>query len=153
MANSIPAHMINEVMSCSSNVIEPKVGMLGTYFVGSDRYAIAVAKVITNKKIFVIDVNSEALENKTIDNNGIEWISDEYITEYLNKYTPNEEVCKRMYGDDYKPEYLENELEYFYNSETYSLRKNGRWVHIGEGLWACGSIHLGVADPYIDPSF
>ena len=54
MANSIPAHMINEVMSCSSNVIEPKVGMLGTYFVGSDRYAIAIAKVITNKKIFVI---------------------------------------------------------------------------------------------------
>lgn len=121
--STIPAHMINEVITTKKNVLEPVVGMLGTYFVGSDRYAVVVKAVNTPKKIKIkrlydFDKNRDAYT----DENNIEYYAHDL----------NSNMC---------------------DCETYTLRKNGRWMPMGYGLWDCGAVHLGKAEPYLDPSF
>jgi hypothetical protein len=37
--------------------------------------------------------------------------------------------------------------------DIYTLRKNGRWIKEGCGLWETGGVHFGKADNYRDPSF
>ena len=37
--------------------------------------------------------------------------------------------------------------------DIYKLRKNGRWVKKGNGLWGTGAVYFGHADEYRDPSF
>ena len=59
MASSIHPNMINEVMSAKKSLITPVPGLAATMFVGSDRYAMVVTKVITPKKIEVSHVYSE----------------------------------------------------------------------------------------------
>lgn len=149
---SIPSHMVNEVMACRSNVLEPKEGMLGTYYVGSDRYAIVVAKVITSKKIMILKhfVDDDVLEKKvTID--GIEYLPDDVLNNLIKRSVPVRENYER-YGEDAE-DMFNWEIERFNKESTYTLRKNGRWVEQGRGLWECGSVHLGIADPYLDPCF
>lgn len=133
--STIPVNCVNEVISCSKNVLVPKVGMMGTYFVGSDRYAVVVGKVFTKRKIGIVTLYNESdyLDTKTVD--GIEyWNNDaalKYGTDLLHDYDP-----KR-----------------FLKESIYTLRKNGRWVEEGKGMWNCGAVHLGKADAYTDPYF
>lgn len=152
MTNSIPSHMINEVMACSTNVLTPEVGMLGTYFVGSDRYAIVVFKVITAKKIMVLkDYVDESILEKKVVRNGIEYLPEDVLNGLVERATPNREEYG-IYANN-SDEIFEWDLNRFNKESTYTLRKNGRWIEAGRGLWECGSIHLGVADPYLDPCF
>lgn len=148
----IPYYMVNEVMGCSKNETTPKVGMLGTYFVGSDRYAVVVAKVFSPKKIFAIDVDESTLSNKRVDENGIEWLDEETVAKILNDITPNRSWYEGMPENEIV-EVLEFDTKRFNRDNTYTFRKNGRWVEEGQSLWDCSSIHLGVADPYRDPDF
>lgn len=39
------------------------------------------------------------------------------------------------------------------SEETYSLRKNGRWILVGQGQDSGRSLLLGYAEHYIDPTF
>jgi len=54
MRTSIHMNELNEVMNCKASVKNAIIpGMGATMFVGSDRYAMVVTKVITPKKIMV----------------------------------------------------------------------------------------------------
>lgn len=41
----------------------------------------------------------------------------------------------------------------FSSVQDYTLRKNGRWMPKGKGMWETSSIHIGKAEEYIDPDF
>lgn len=38
-------------------------------------------------------------------------------------------------------------------ARAFTLRKNGKWVEVGEAINQGGTIRLGVAEDYLDPSF
>lgn len=82
MASSIHPNMINEVMSAKKSLITPVPGLAATMFVGSDRYAMVVTKVITPKKIEVSHVYSE---NEFVTHeNGIQTMPSEILEKYLD---------------------------------------------------------------------
>lgn len=136
---TVHVNMVNEVISCKANVIEPKVGMLGTYFVGSDRYAVVVCKIFSPKKIFVQFLRDDNITKRVVD--GIEYWGDDA-----------EQLMKSNQPNENNPDFDWQNTR-FWKEGTYTLRKNGRWIEQGRGLWECGAIHLGIADPYLDPSF
>lgn len=107
----------------------PKPGMLGTEYVGSDRYAVICISVDSPKRITIAPVHELDEDNVkdnpkiTIDDEGVWW----------GKFNINKE--------DY---------------EKWSLRTDKRgnqgWREMGSGKHSA-SIHWGIADPYRDPSF
>ena len=127
---------LNEIMSCQAsekNNIE--IGMAATEFVGSDRYAMIVTEVLGPKKIKVTRMDDEDykdLKNYTDDKN-IQIIRGTR----LMKYAVITADGKHWEG----------------TGTIYTLRKNGRWMPEGEGLWGTCSIHLGHAETYLDPCF
>ena len=109
MRSTISINEINEAMSCKVSVKNNVVaGMVGTMFVGSDRYPIVVATVFSPKHIKIADLPNA------------------YLSKFISKV---------------------HELT------DYTLRKNGRWMPKGEGMWGTCSVHLGHADSYLDPDF
>ena len=135
MRNWIHYNEVNEAMNCKSSVKNNiKPGMGATMFCGSDRYAMVVTEVISPKKIKVAHV-LDSHEDKFVDENEIDFLPEELLEEY-KKFVPDE------YG-----------YRGFYVPRTYTLRKNGRWMEEGKGLWETCSIHIGVAENYRDPSF
>jgi hypothetical protein len=177
--SSIPAHLINEAMGAACAHIEdannnPEVGMCGTYYIGSDSYAYVVVDVLSKKKInatsdtvistYDIDdflkynVKLRPYINSTIVNrNGDE--RHKYSIDILKYAVADEKGIKRVPVEfiDMWREYVErvnrnreDKIEFY---ETYTLRKNGRWVRPGSGMWNAGGIHLGDAIEYRDPSF
>ena len=75
--NTIPVSMINEVMavekSDNSNLY---VGLAGTMFVGSDRYAVVITEVISQKEVRVADMETiDYNSNIVIDENSMEYIA------------------------------------------------------------------------------
>ena len=136
MRNSIHYNEVNEVMNCKKSVKNSiKPGMGATMYCGSDRYAMVVTEVISPKTIKVAHC-LDAHEDKFVeDENGIEMLPIEMVEEY-KKFVPDK------YG------YCG-----FNVPRTYTLRKNGRWMPKGAGMWETRSIHIGCADSYRDPSF
>lgn len=131
MVSFIHPNMINEAMNCLKSVKECLVPGIGaTMYVGSDRYAMIVIEVLTPKKIKVAHLFNNH-EDKLITKNGLQFLPDEYLKEYK----------KLDNGND------------FHSSRIYTLRKNGRWMPQGSGLWDTCSIHIGEAENYRDPSF
>lgn len=111
-----------------NKVYMPTVGMLGTEYVGSDRYAVFCFSVDSPKRVTVamcsnIDENTDLknYENIYIDDEGVMYLKDVY-----------KEKC--------------------YDVKQYSLRKNGQWKQVGEGNHT-SSIHWGIASPYRDMDF
>ena len=146
--NSIPVSMINEVMNVRKSSDEPSVGMLGTYYVGSDRYAVVVTAVETPRKIHILTLYDFDDSDRIVTEDGIEYYAhdiDELIAKNAPKYHPE-------FGDN-AMEIYESEVRRMNDTTTYTLRKNGRWLRKGDWLWDCGAVHLGKADPYLDPSF
>ncbi len=135
MRNSIHYNEINEAINCKSSVKNNIViGMGATMFVGSDRYPMVVTEVISKNKIRVSHMHDDDYErNKRTDENGIDFIPNEFMYKYVR--INNERTNIVPMGD------------------VFSLRKNGRWIKEGHGLWETGAIHLGHADEYRDPSF
>ena len=146
--NSIPVSMINEVMNVRKSSDEPSVGMLGTYYVGSDRYAVVVTAVETPRKIHLLTLYGFDDSDRIVTEDGTEYYAhdiDELIAKHTPKYHPEfGEAAMKVY---------ENEIKRMNDVTTYTLRKNGRWMQKGEGLWGAGAVHLGKADPYRDPCF
>ena len=120
---SIPASMIGEIMGCSMSIM-PLPGMMGTEFVGSDRYGVVCVSVDSPKRITVcklwgLDEGCDKTNpNIKTDENGIMWWNGKI----------NEHDCSK-----------------------WSLRKGGRWKQMGKE-WS-GAVHFGVCDPYRDPDF
>lgn len=110
----------------------PKPQMLGTEYVGSDRYAVVCVSVdspkrITVKRVWELDENNvKEHPNIDIDDEGVMWAID------INKFNMSEDGKK------------------------WSLRTNKRgkesWHEMGSSSRS-SSIHWGIADPYRDPNF
>ena len=136
MRNVICNTELNEVMNCKKSVKSDIIpGMGATMYVGSDRYAMVVVEVISPKKIKV--TYADDLENKFVtDENGNDMIPEEYMNDLRNfeDYSP---IAGHSHG----------------LLHTYTLRKNGRWMPQGAGMWETCSIHIGKAESYRDPSF
>lgn len=126
----IPVSCLNEVMNTRANE-NPQVGMGATIFVGSDRYAMVITKVNSPKSVMLARVYSGDEQKFVTDENGTMWLPEELLENYST-----------------------NENRYSWNRPTeYTLRKNGRWIPRGTGLWATGSARFGYAETYLDPSF
>lgn len=111
-------------------IILPVAGMVGTLYVGSDRYTVICTSVKSNKKcsvIFAYDIDERNLNN------------------YITKDKEGLEYARKDYFDIIK------------NSKDtieYSLRKNGVWYQVGQPMApGCCGINFGYAQPYLDPSF
>jgi hypothetical protein len=65
-----------------------------------------------------------------------------------------ENILSPEFVEDYK-QFTPDEYGYkgFNCSRTYTLRKNGRWMEEGKGMWETSSIHIGKAENYRDPSY
>lgn len=135
MRHSIHVNELNEVMNCDKS--EKKnlyVGICGTMYVGSDRYAVVITEIISPKCVRVSYMNHIDYENdRLIDENGNEYISNSNMKKYC---------------------YLNKEKTKFMSlGNIFKLRKNGRWIKEGDSLWSTGAVHFGHADEYRDPSF
>lgn len=138
MCTTICINELNEAMNCKASVknsIMP--GMGATMFVGSDRYAMVVTKVLTPKKILVCHVMDGHVSEFKENENGIMILPEDYLKVY------SAHDVKDKWG---------NFISYHRPIE-YTLRKNGRWMPKGSGLWGTSSIHIGHAENYRDPSF
>lgn len=119
-------HLIQESMGVKVSSKEtPVVGLCGTMFVGSDRYAVVVTEVCTPKKVKVRNLPwkfDDLVETKK----GLQYVKTEHLDSIINEQ-----------GTPF----------------TYTLRKNNRWMPKGKDCWGTCSIHFGHAQNYQDPSF
>ena len=135
MRNWIHFNELNEAMNCKKSVKNSIVpGMGATMFCGSDRYAMVVTEVLSPKKVKVAHLLHEH-EDKFVEENGVQMLPENLLKEY-GRFVPDE------YG------YCG-----FHVPRVYTLRKNGRWMPQGSGMWETSSIHIGHAESYRDPSF
>ena len=125
MISVISPACINEVMNTQADDT-PKVGMPATLFVGSDRYAMIVREVKSPKRVIVCHMHD---------------------TDYA-EYEKNPDAF-----DGVKALEKYDLFSSYYQGTEYTLRKNGRWLPKGCGLWATGSVRFGAADNYRDPCF
>lgn len=112
-------------------IILPVAGMVGTMYVGSDRYTVVCTKVHSNKKCSILykyDIDERNVDEYVVKgNDGLEYLKEEYFNTIKNE----------------DKEKLE-----------YSLRKNGVWYRVGEPMSpGCCGVTFGHANPYLDPSF
>ena len=135
-SNSIHYNEVNEVMNCKMALTENlKSGMGATMYCGSDRYAMVVTEVLSPKKIKVAHMLDNHEQYIRQNGDGVDILAPEFVEDY-KQFTPDE------YG--YKG---------FNCPRTYTLRKNGRWMEEGKGMWETCSIHIGKAENYRDPSY
>ena len=128
MVQSIHYNELNEVMNCKASVKDDiRPGMAATMFVGSDRYAMVVTSVHSPKHISVTWLENADME-KLVKEDNIEMLPESLLEKYTNTLSMG-------------------------SVREYTLRKNGRWMPKGEGLWGTCSLHIGHADNYRDPSF
>ena len=127
--------MLNESMHCSkSQKNNLYIGLCGTQFVGSDRYAIVITEIISPKCVRVTRVHDADYSNNIKqDKDGNDYLEASIMKNYI---TIDDERIS------FKP-----------SGKLFKLRKNGRWIQEGNGLWTTGSVHFGEADEYLDPSF
>lgn len=130
---TIPVTCLNEVMnsrvSMKNNIM---VGLAATEFVGSDRYACVVTDVISDKKIRIAPMTYEDYASLN-ENDTLQYLETSRMINYIDLTEDGKHI--QPIGT------------------IYTLRKNGRWMPEGSGLWGTCSIHLGHAENYRDPSF
>lgn len=126
-------NMINEVMNCQkSEKNHIFVGLCGTQFVGSDRYAMVITEVISPKCVRVAHMRDDDYNsNPSYDENGNQMIYD--MSNYV-RVNDNRTAIEPK-------------------GVIFKLRKNGRWIQEGNSLHSTGAIHFGEAEEYRDPSF
>ena len=130
---SIPVTMINEVMNAStSEKNHLYVGLCGTQFVGSDRYAVVITEIISPKCVRVANMLD------------VDYTSNRPRDEYGNEFIYNMSGYVRVNEERTKIEA---------RGKLFKLRKNGRWIQDGDSLWSTGAVHFGEAEEYRDPSF
>ena len=135
MRNTIHLNEINEAINClKSEKNNLYVGLCGTQYMGSDRYAVVITEVISPKCVRVADMlNVDYNEHIKIDEKG-------------NNYIPVNEMYTYVQVN-------KNKTGFESKGKLFKLRKNGRWIVEGDDLWSTGSVHFGIADEYRDPSF
>ncbi len=126
-------NLLNECMSCRMSNTDPKVGMVATMFVGSDRYAMVVTEVFNNKKIKVTYIDHEDMNSIIVNENSSDYLPDNIMNKYAS--------------------INDNRTGWEGVGSVYTYRKNKRWMPQGEGCWGTCSIHLGKAENYRDPNF
>jgi len=115
----------------------PKIGMLGTEYVGSDRYAVVCTQVYSLRKVavgklhYLTEDNVKNNPDILIDEEGVMWMSPDVL---------------KKYGIDGSSDI-----------ERWTLRINkttGKksWHEEGKARKS-SSIHWGIANPYRDPDF
>jgi len=112
---------------------DPKVGMVATMFVGSDRYAMVVTEVFNNKKIKVTYIDHEDMNSIIVNENSSDYLPDNVMNKYAS--------------------INDNRTGWEGVGSVYTYRKNKRWMPHGEDCWGTCSIHLGKAENYRDPNF
>ena len=127
-------NMVNEMMNAEMSVIKPELGMVGTMFVGSDRYARVVTEVFNDKKIRVDYLRDEEMPFVTTTADG--W----------DRLESNALVKNHVKVDDTHTKYTGFGI-------IYTYRKNKRWMQEKTDCWGTCSIHLGKAESYRDPNF
>ena len=132
---SITPECINEVMNTQADE-NPEVGMGATMFVGSDRYAMVVTEVLSPKKVKIAHVPNDMEDKFVTDENGVMRLPEELLNEIIEMGNK-----KLDFGTPY------------YAGIEYTLRKNGRWLPKGAGLWETCSVRFGHAEDYRDPCF
>ena len=127
--------MVNEMMNAEMSVLTPELGMVGTMFVGTDRYAMVVTEVFNDKKIRVDYIENDEMS--------------EIVTEENKKWDrlPWSVLVKNHVRANDSHKGWEG------RGKIYTYRKNKRWMREGDDCWGTCSIHLGKADNYRDPSF
>lgn len=114
----------------------PKVGMLGTEYVGSDRYGVICLQVNSPKKIVIgrlFNLNEDNVKNNKdirIDDEGVSWMDTDSKT--LEKYG--------IHGA--------RDME-FWSLRTNKRTGNTSWHEQGKSKRS-SSIHWGIASPHID---
>lgn len=125
--NEIP---LKELDLTNKSDWDPKPGMMGTEYVGSDRYAVVCVDNLTPKRILLkrlheFDENNIYNQsNISVDEDGVMW--------YEDFHKIDKKKC-----------------------ETYSKRKKGEWRKLVKtGQYGYSSpVYFGSAQPYRDPSF
>ena len=136
--------MVNEFMSCQCSTT-PVAGMMGTMFVGSDRYKVVCVKVLSPKRVLTAWLGDFPV--KTVD--GLDYYDGDVNTLYSRiTQVPGWANAEHMTEEDIK-ELIQHEID----DNTYTLRQNGRWIKKGSPAHSTGAIHWGKADEYRDPSF
>ena len=136
MRNWIHVNELNEAMNCSKSVKNTIVpGMCGTMYCGSDRYAVVVTEVLSAKRIKVAHLLDKHEPYIRCNDEGVDILSPEFVEDY-KQFVPDQ------YG------YCG-----YHVPRIYTLRKNGRWMPAGKGMWETCSIHIGHAENYRDPNF
>lgn len=133
MVHYITNSMVGEVMNCSKSVNEKLyVGLCGTQFVGSDRYACVITEIISPKAVRVSWMKDiDYKYNMQVDKDGNQYLVDMSLYVELN----------------------DDKTKIIPIGKVFKLRKNGRWIQEGDDLWSTGAVHFGEADNYRDPSF
>lgn len=137
-------NLINEVMSCKCSTT-PTVGMMGTQFVGSDRYKVVCVKVLSPKKVVVATLGD--FKVNTVDN------LDYYDGDINELYERTIALPSWVKEEQWEEGELEEFKQRTFDENVYSLRKNGRWLRKGQPAHYTGAIHWGKADEYRDPCF
>ena len=177
LINEVMNAGLSHIEKANSN---PEVGMCGTYYIGSDSYAYVVVDVLGKTRIEATSFTNVFSENpddfkmctkvkpgkRTVNRNGKK--VDVYVIDIINYAETDENGIQRVpveyvnmwkaYQErviaDKKKKYkgfiFDDDMKV---SETYSLRKNGRWVRCGQNAYNSGGLHLGQAHEYRDPSF
>ena len=128
-------NMLNEVLHCSkSQKNDLYIGLCGTQFVGSDRYAVVITELISPKCVRVAHIRDvDYQHNIKQDKDGNDYLEASIMENYIDIDD------KRI---SFKP-----------SGKLFKLRKNGRWIQEGNSLHSTGGIHFGEAEEYRDPSF
>ena len=125
---------LNESMNCSKSQNNLYVGLCGTQFVGSDRYAVVITEIISPKCVRVADMlDEDYTHNIKQDKDGNDYLEESIMKNYIT--IDNKRISIKPCG------------------ELFKLRKNGRWIQEGIGLWSTGSVHFGEAIEFLDPGF
>lgn len=125
---------LNESMNCSKSQKNLYVGLCGTQFVGSDRYAVVITEIISPKCVRVANMHDEDYSNNIKqDKDGNDYLEESIMKNYIT--VDNKRISIKPCG------------------QLFKLRKNGRWIQEGTGLWSTGSVHFGEAIEFLDPGF
>lgn len=125
---------LNESTNCSKSQKNLYVGLCGTQFVGSDRYAVVITEIISPKCVRVADMRDDDYShNIKQDKDGNDYLEESIIKNYIT--IDNKRISIKPCG------------------KLFKLRKNGRWIQEGNGLWTTGSVHFGEAIEFLDPGF
>ena len=107
--------------------------MMGTLFVGSDRYKVVCLATPTPKSVLVA-CHGDFTEKEA---DGLHFY-DGNLDDLINYYVPTIDDIKAEYGQvtGWTEEDFKKKLKERKDDMTYTLRKNCRWIQKGSTFWS-----------------